>query len=114
MQANSIIRAWQSVIDSDPDARWNEALNCVTDLGGSVCRPSPRLRPMVFFSPDQPISGPGTPVAVTRILGVFVQRLDTTGPQYQVEVRLARLPSTLPGDEIAGPGDAITAIRIVE
>ncbi len=114
MQARSIRDAWQSIIDSDPNARWNDALGCVTDLGGGACRSSPRIRPMVFFSPDQPISGPGTPVMVTRILGVFVQRFDDTGPQYQVEVRLARLPSTLPGDEIAGPGDAITAIRIVE
>jgi len=118
MQARGILDAWQDVIDSDLDASWNQALGCVTDLGGSVCRTSPRLRPMVFFSPDQPITGPGTPVEVTRILGVFVERIfrDPSGgqQQYQVEVRLARLPSTLPGDNIAGPGDAITAIRIVE
>ena len=118
MQARSIQDAWQSIIDSDLNAEWNTALNCVTDPGGMTCRPSPRIRPMVFFSPDQPITGPGTPVAVTRILGVFVERVfrdPSAGvQQYQVEVRLARLPSTLPGDEIAGPGDAITAIRIVE
>lgn len=99
---------------SDSSAQWNDALGCVTDIGESTCRTSLRLRPMVLFSPDLAVGGPTDRLAVTRIVGVFVEEPVGSGANFQVPVRLVSLPSTFPGDIPAGPGDFVTAIRIIE
>jgi len=106
-------RDWQSVVDSDP-AEWNDALGCVTDIGGSVCRASPRLRPMALFSPDLAIDGPNARLEVSRFVGVFIESVEGQGANYQVVLRLASFPSGIPGGDVAGPGDFVTGIRIVE
>ncbi len=106
--------SWELVRDSDPTAIWNDVARCVTTAGSSECRTSPRLRPMVLFNPDLAPQTNQDGFVASRIIGIFIEDVDRTGSQYQVIARLARIPSTLPGDEVAGPGDAVTAIRIVE
>ena len=106
-------RSWESLVESDA-AEWNTTLGCVTDIDGTECRTSPRLRPMVLFSPDLEVEGPNARIAVTRIVGVFVESVEGRGANYDVILRLASFPSGLPGDDVAGPGDFVTAIRIVE
>ena len=110
----ALVQDFRDLYRSDISAQWNDALGCVTDIGGSTCRTSPRLRPMVLFSPDQAVGGPTDRLPVSRIVGVFVEEPVGQGANFQVPVRLVTLPSSFPGDDPAGPGDFITAIRIVE
>lgn len=72
-------QGFRDLIDLDPNAVWNEQMDCVTDsehrlsTDGSYCRPSPRVRPIPMFDPT---AGPGNghdSFKFTNFAGVFVE-----------------------------------------
>lgn len=76
------MQGFKDLIDQDPDARWNNHLNCVTDAtnayssDAATCRGSPRTRTMPMFNPsDQPEPG-SKPFEFSNFVGVFVERIE--------------------------------------
>ncbi len=108
-------RAFLDLLEQDLDAEWDPDLQCVTS-GDGICRPSPRLRPVVFFDPTVSIPPGRSPVPVTRLIPLFIESV-TGGPSnYQVTAIMARGLGLAPGDFEVTPGNDffLTAIRIVE
>lgn len=69
------------LVDLDPNAVWNDQMDCVTDAENVLssnpgdCRGSPRIRPIPMFDPTD---GPGNghkPFDFTNFAGVFVEGL---------------------------------------
>ena len=74
-------QGFQDLYDLDPNATWNETLDCVTDaeyrLSGdaSYCRNSPRIRPMPMFDPTAGPANGHSSFKFTNFAGVFVEGL---------------------------------------
>lgn len=72
-------QGFADLYDLDPDAVWNEQMDCVTDAAysmssdGSHCRSSPRVRPIPMFDPTKgPANGHST-FEFSNFAGVFVE-----------------------------------------
>ncbi|MGI9038488.1 MAG: hypothetical protein ACR2GQ_06465, partial [Gemmatimonadota bacterium] len=69
------------LIDLDPQAVWNDNLDCVTDAeyslssDGANCRHSPRIRPIPMFDPTEGPANGAKPFKFTNFAGVFVDRI---------------------------------------
>jgi hypothetical protein len=70
---------FENLINEDPNAVWNEVMDCVVDQGYELndnpgyCRHSPRIRPIPMFDPtDGPDNG-SKPFDLTNFSGVFVE-----------------------------------------
>ncbi|MFW6084335.1 MAG: pilus assembly protein TadG-related protein [Gemmatimonadota bacterium] len=63
----------------DPNAVWNEQLDCVTDsedalsTDGSACRSSPRIRPIPMFDPTKGPENGASGFEFTNFAGIFVE-----------------------------------------
>ncbi len=106
-------QGFQDLIDQDPDAVWNEELNCVTDRNGSECRSSPRIRPMLMFNPEDwpDIDQGAKPVTVQNFVGVFVESLEGQG---DVWVRFVSYTGVNPSPEWTELSPLPRILRIVE
>jgi hypothetical protein len=69
------------LIDLDPQAVWNDNMDCVTDSqnvfsnDGAHCRHSPRVRPIPMFDPTGGPPNGSKPFQFTNFAGVFVDRI---------------------------------------
>lgn len=72
-------QGFSDLIDLDPNAAWNEQLDCVTDEAyrlssdGSHCRSSPRVRPIPMFDPTAGPANGHSSFKFTNFAGVFVE-----------------------------------------
>lgn len=74
------ISGFEDLLNQDPAAVWNESLKCITDdtdvleaTDGSVCRSSPRVRPMPLFDPTAGPANGASDFDFTNFAGVFVE-----------------------------------------
>lgn len=72
-------QGFADLVDLDPNAAWNEQLDCVTDEAyrlssdGSHCRSSPRVRPIPMFDPTKGPANGHAGFEFTNFAGVFVE-----------------------------------------
>lgn len=75
-------QGFEDLIDEDPQAVWNDNLNCVTDAvhslsgDGSHCRSSRRVRPVPMFDPTAGPHNGAQHFTFTNFAGVFVERIE--------------------------------------
>jgi len=73
------MQGFKDLIDQDPNAVWNDGMDCVVDSGyqssadASQCRDSPRIRPIPMFDPTEEIDAGSKPFTFTNFAGVFVE-----------------------------------------
>ena len=73
------MQGFKELIDQDPDAVWNDGMDCIVDNGqqfsreASDCRSSPRVRPIPMFDPTEEIDAGTKPFTFTNFAGVFVE-----------------------------------------
>ncbi len=111
-------QGFQNLIAQDSNAIWNSSANggrgCVTDRGSSVCRGSPRIKPILMFDPnDYPPSGRRS-VPVTNFAGLFIDRVEGGGSNLQVVARFVEYVELFPADEWSASGPLARVLRIVE
>jgi hypothetical protein len=75
------MKGFKDLIDQDPTARWNAAMNCVVSDGyqastdASKCRNSPRIRPVPLFNPTEAPDPGNKPFEFTNFAGIFVDEI---------------------------------------
>lgn len=73
------MQGFRELIDQDPNAAWNDVMDCIVDNGyqsstdPSYCRSSPRVRPIPMFNPTEEIDAGTKPFTFTNFAGVFVE-----------------------------------------
>ena len=73
------MQGFKDLIDQDPNAVWNDVMDCIVDNGQqssrdvSYCRSSPRVRPIPMFDPTEEIDAGSKPFTFTNFAGVFVE-----------------------------------------
>jgi len=72
-------QGFADLVDLDPNAVWNEQMDCVTDAAYSLstdaahCRSSPRVRPIPMFDPTKGPANGHAGFEFTNFAGVFVE-----------------------------------------
>jgi hypothetical protein len=112
-----IRQGFENLIGQDPTAQWVQRANggdgCVTS-GDLICRGSPRIKPLIMFDPnDYPVSG-RRDVPATNFVGVFVDRIEGSGPNMAIVVRFIEYVDVNPADEWSASGPLVRVLRIVE
>jgi len=73
------MQGFRDLIDQDPDAVWNDVMDCIVDRGLELstnvgyCRKSERVRPIPMFDPREEIDAGTKPFTFTNFAGVFVE-----------------------------------------
>ncbi len=73
------MQGFRELIAQDPDAVWNDGMDCIVDNGqefsrdASYCRSSSRVRPIPMFDPREEIAAGTKPFTFTNFAGVFVE-----------------------------------------
>jgi len=73
------VQGFQELVALDPDAVWNEQMNCITDVvdvlssEGSACRSSVRVRPIPLFDPTKAPQTGSEGFTFTNFAGIFVE-----------------------------------------
>jgi len=117
-----VVFAFEALIAQDPTAVWNQSANggqgCVTSSGSSVCRDSPRVRPIVLFDPRFGPSGPAgssPPFPIANLAGVFVEAAQATPAANSfVRARFVEFMGENPGPRGALGGALSRVLRLVE
>jgi hypothetical protein len=107
-------QGFQRLINSDPNAVWNEALGCVTTQGESTCRGSTRIRPIPVFDPDDWPAGGRRDILIVNLVAAFVE---SVSGQAEARVRFVRHTGLTPMstmDPEALEGSFHRVLRIVE
>jgi len=108
----SIQKAFNQLIASDPNAYWDDGCDCVK---GSAYAVSPRLRPVPLFNPETYTKqGSGTNFQIAAFMGVFIVPGPPGPPgQQSTYARIATLQGLVGG---GGPsaGPLVLAVQIVE
>ena len=75
------MQGFQDVIDQDPEASWNDVINCIVDRGleyssdSNHCRTSPRVRPIPMFDPTEAPDLGSKPFVFTNFAGIFIESI---------------------------------------
>ena len=73
------MQGFRELIDKDPNAVWNDVMDCIVNNGLQSsrdvgdCRPSLRVRPIPMFDPTEEINAGTKPFTFTNFAGVFVE-----------------------------------------
>jgi len=76
------MQGFGDLIDKDPTARWNSAMDCVVSDGhqastdATMCRSSPRVRPVPLFDPTEEPDPGAKPFKFTNFAGIFVEKIE--------------------------------------
>ena len=108
----SIQKAFKTLVDRDPNARWDDGCKCVK---GSAFAVSPRLRPVPLFNPETYVKqGSGPNFQIADFMGVFIEPTPAGTPpgQSSTYARIATLQGIVGGGPSAGP--LVKAVQIVE
>ncbi len=108
----SIQKAFRTLVDRDPNARWDDGCKCVK---GSAFPVSPRLRPVPLFNPETYVKqGPGSNFQISDFMGVFIEPTPAGTPpgQQSTYARVATLQGLVGGG--SGMGPLVLAVQIVE
>ena len=108
----SIQKAFNELVDRDPNARWDDECKCVINSAYPV---SPRLRAVPVFNPETYTKqGSGPNFQISDFMGLFVVR-GPPGPQGQQSAyaHIASIQGLVGG---GGPttGPLVRAVQIVE
>lgn len=108
----SIVKAFEELIEQDPEARWDDGCKCVKGGKGMA---SPRVRGLPLFDPTTYVkTGSSSNFDVRAFAGLFVDRV-TTGPQGQKLVigRLMALSGYDPLLPDSGPTNPLARVAVL-
>jgi hypothetical protein len=112
------MQGFRDLIDLDPTARWNTAMNCVVSDGyqastdATKCRQSPRIRPVPLFDPREEPDLGAKPFTFTNFAGIFIE--DIQGKTvYGRWLGYTGIKPAAP-DEATTAGPLFKVLRLVE
>jgi hypothetical protein len=113
---------FQNLIAQDPDAVWNEGMNCVVDAGRedspdpAYCRDSPRIRPIPMFDPTNGPDNGTKPFDLTNFAGVFVEEVRGGGNNAEFVARFVGYQGLNPASPEGGTtaGTLFKVIQLIE
>lgn len=112
-------QGFEDLIDQDPNAAWNDILECVTDASyqnvadPTKCRSSPRVRPAPMFDPTTTPDPGVQPLTFTNFAGVFVDRIQ--GNQiYVIFLGYHAVASAGSGTSGGSSGALFRVLRLIE
>jgi hypothetical protein len=114
------MKGFKDLIDDDPTARWNdrEGMKCVVDDGqqgsddSTLCRESPRIRPVPLFDPTEEPDPGAKPFHFTNFAGIFVEEIEGKTVYGRWLGYTGIDPSSPDEDTTAGP--LFKVIRLIE
>ena len=111
-------QGFSDLIDQDPTARWNDAMNCVVSDGYQAstnpekCRNSPRIRPVPLFNPTEEPDLGSKPFKFTNFAGIFVEAIEGKTVYGRWLGYTGVKPASPDEDTTAGP--LFKVLRLVE
>jgi len=117
-----VMQEFVALIAEDPNAVWNQSANdgrgCVTTSGSSVCRDSPRIKPIVLFDPRNGptgAAGSSAPFHIRNLAGVFIEAARATPANNSfLRARFVELMGEEPGPSGSVGSSLNRILRIVE
>lgn len=112
------MQGFGDLIDKDPTARWNSAMDCVVSDGyqastdAAMCRASPRIRPVPLFDPTEEPDLGAKPFTFTNFAGIFVEEIEGNTVYGRWLGYTGIKPASPDEDTTAGP--LFKVIRLIE
>jgi hypothetical protein len=114
------MKGFKDLIDKDPTARWNDrvGMKCVVDDGqqgsddSTLCRDSPRIRPVPLFDPTEEPDPGAKPFHFTNFAGIFVEEIEGKTVYGRWLGYTGINPASPDEDTTAGP--LFKVIRLIE
>ncbi len=112
------MQGFQAVIDQDPDASWNDGLDCIVDRGleyssdATHCRTSPRVRPIPMFDPRVAPDLGTNPFTFTNFAGIFIESIKGKDVNARWVGYTGLQPAPAGSNTTAGP--LFKALQLVE